>query len=102
MATEQPNWDNLGRGEAGCDGGGLLGVAPTPRIGGLAAEGPRILNLSVEAQCTLSRSELLTGHRAIRWRTQTVPIIGGSDGLTRWEKTNAQLLSDPAHAFGMW
>lgn len=102
MATEQPNWDNLGRGEVGCDGGGLLGVAPNPRIGGLAVAGLRIVNFSVDAQCTLSHSELLTAHHVIRSRTQTVPIIGGSDGLTRWEKTNAQLLSDSGYALGMW
>ena len=37
MSAEQPNivvffWDNLGWGEVGCYGGGILRGAPTPRI----------------------------------------------------------------------
>ena len=53
----QPNivfflWDNLGWGEVGCYGGGVLRGAPTPRIDALAAQGLRLLNFNVEAQCT--------------------------------------------------
>jgi arylsulfatase A-like enzyme len=41
MEAERPNivfffWDNLGWGEVGCYGGGVLRGAPTPRIDGLA------------------------------------------------------------------
>ena len=55
--AEQPNivffyWDNFGWGELGCYGGGVLRGAPTPRIDGLAAQGRRLLNFNVEAQCT--------------------------------------------------
>ena len=44
MGAKQPNivvfdWDNVGCGEFGCYGGGVLRGAPTPRIDGLAAEG---------------------------------------------------------------
>jgi arylsulfatase A-like enzyme len=39
----------------------VLRGAPTPRIDALAAEGLRLLNFNVEAQCTPSRSALLTG-----------------------------------------
>src|SRR5262245_17203851 len=53
--------DNLGYGELGCYGGGILRGAPTPRIDRLAGEGLRLLNYNVEAQCTPSRSALLTG-----------------------------------------
>ena len=58
---KQPNivfflWDNLAWGEVGCYGGGVLRGAPTPRIDALAAEGLRLLNFNVEAQCTPSRS----------------------------------------------
>ncbi len=48
--------DNLGYGEPGCYGGGILRGAPTPRIDRLAAEGLRLLNFNVENQCTPSRS----------------------------------------------
>ena len=107
MRPRQPNivvffWDNLGWGEVGCYGGGVLRGAPTPRIDGLAADGLRLLNFNVEAQCTPSRSALLTGRHPIRSGTQEVPVTGGADGLTRWEVTMAQALSDAGYATGMW
>ena len=107
MSSTKPNivfffWDNLGWGEVGCYGGGVLRGAPTPRIDQLAAEGLRLLNFNVEAQCTPSRSAVLTGRHPIRSGTQTVPITGGPDGLTRWEVTSAQALSDAGYATGMW
>jgi arylsulfatase A-like enzyme len=58
--------DNLGYGELGVYGGGILRGAPTPRIDKLASEGTRLLNFNVEAQCTPSRSALMTGRFAIR------------------------------------
>jgi arylsulfatase A-like enzyme len=107
MSDRKPNilfflWDNLGWGEVGCYGGGILRGAPTPRIDGLAADGLKLLNFNVEAQCTPSRSALMTGRHPIRSGTQTVPITGGPDGLTRWEKTIAQQLSDAGYATGMY
>jgi arylsulfatase len=95
-------WDNFGWGELGCYGGGVLRGAPTPRIDALAAEGLRLLNFNVEAQCTPSRSALLTGRHPIRSGTQTVPLTGGPDGLTQWEVTTATALSDAGYATGMW
>jgi len=53
--------DNLGYGEVGVYGGGIVRGAPTPRIDKLATEGTRLLNFNVEAQCTPSRSAILTG-----------------------------------------
>ena len=53
--------DNLGYGELGVYGGGILRGAPTPRIDKLASEGMRLLNFNVEAQCTPTRSALMTG-----------------------------------------
>ena len=97
--------DNLGYGEVGCYGGGIVRGAPTPRIDKLATEGTRLLNFNVEAQCTPSRSALLTGRFAIRSGTHSVPIGGGLEGLTQWEVTLAELLSDVGYttaAFGKW
>nr|WP_244248506.1 sulfatase-like hydrolase/transferase [Flavobacterium foetidum] len=51
--------DNLGYGEVGCYGGGEIRGAATPRIDKLAAEGTRLTNFNVEAQCTPSRSAIL-------------------------------------------
>jgi arylsulfatase A-like enzyme len=81
--------DNVGYGELGVYGGGILRGAPTPRIDKLASEGTRLLNFNVEAQCTPSRSALMTGRFAIRSGTYEVPIGGGPDGLTQWKITIA-------------
>jgi len=97
--------DNLGYGEVGCYGGGELRGAPTPRIDRLAAEGTRLTNFNVEAQCTPSRSALLTGRFAIRSGTHSVPLPGSPDGLTQWEVTLAEVLSSSGYAtghFGKW
>ena len=107
MSAKQPNivfffWDNFGWGELGCYGGGVLRGAPTPRIDKLASEGLRLLNHNVEAQCTPSRSALLTGRHPIRSGTQVVPMGGGADGLTRWERPISQILSEAGYATGMW
>jgi arylsulfatase len=68
--------DNLGYGEVGCYGGGVLRGAPTPRIDRLATESTRLLNFNVEAQCTPSRSAIITGRFAIRSGTHSVPLPG--------------------------
>jgi arylsulfatase A-like enzyme len=97
--------DNLGYGELGVYGGGVLRGAPTPRIDQLAAEGMRLTNFNVEAQCTPSRSAIMTGRFPIRSGTQSIPIGGEFDGLTRWEVTIADTLSAAGYAtgaFGKW
>ncbi len=62
--------DNFGYGEVGVYGGGVLRGAATPRIDSLAAEGLRITNYNVEAECTPSRAALMTGRYGIRTRLQ--------------------------------
>jgi arylsulfatase len=94
--------DNLGYGELGVYGGGILRGAATPNIDRFATEGMRLLNFNVEAQCTPSRSALMTGRFSIRSGTYEVPIGGVPDGLTQWEITIAQLLSQQGYATGMW
>ena len=103
--------DNLGYGEPGCYGGGELRGAPTPRIDALAAEGLRLTNFNVEAQCSPSRSALLTGRYAYRSGTLTVPIGNPAvsdpqgQGLNPWEITLARLLAEQGYRtahFGKW
>jgi arylsulfatase A-like enzyme len=97
--------DNLGYGELGVYGGGITRGAPTPRIDHLAAEGMRLTNFNVEAQCTPSRSAIMTGRFSIRSGTHSVPIGGGLEGLTQWEVTVAEALSSVGYAtgsFGKW
>jgi arylsulfatase len=108
--AERPNIvlvlaDNLGWGELGCYGGGLLRGAPTPRLDRLAAEGLRLLNFNVESDCVPTRSALLTGRHPIRTGAiQSVPA-GLPQGLHPWEVTLGQLLSARGYAtaiFGKW
>jgi Sulfatase len=97
--------DNLGYGEVGVYGGGVTRGAPTPRIDQLANEGIRLTNFNVEAQCTPSRSAIMTGRFSIRSGTHSVPIGAGLDGLTQWEVTIAEVLSSAGYAtghFGKW
>lgn len=94
--------DNVGWGDIGCYGG----LVPTPRLDAFAAEGMRFKNYNVEAQCTPTRSALLTGRLPIRTGNCSVPFPGdGSYGLAPWEYTLGELFSDAGYAtsaYGKW
>lgn len=94
--------DNFGYGELGVYGGGITRGGATKRIDALAKEGMRLLNFNVEVQCTPSRAALMTGRYAIRSGNATVPITTGMYGLTQWEYTVAEMLSDAGYATGMF
>lgn len=97
--------DNLGFGELGVYGGGLLRGAPTPRLDALAAQGMRLLNMNMESQCTPSRSALMTGRFPLRSGTSRITQPGRAGGLVRWERTLAELLGEQGYAtahFGKW
>jgi len=96
------NMDNFGYGELGCYGGGITRGAPTPRIDMLADEGMRLTNYNVEAQCTPSRASLMTGRYPVRSGNTSVPIITGMYGLTQWEYTMAEMLSDAGYITAMY
>ena len=93
--------DNLGWGELGAYGGGALRGAPTPRLDELAREGMLLQNFNVEPQCTPTRSAFMTGRRPIRSGTTKV-VWGVLYGLTNWEKTLAELMSEAGYATGMY
>jgi len=97
--------DNLGWGELGCYGGGVLRGAPTPRIDKLACEGLRLTNFNVESDCVPTRSALMTGRHPIRTGAlQSVPA-GLPQGLIPWEITLPELLSGHGYAtaiHGKW
>jgi arylsulfatase A-like enzyme len=94
--------DNVGWGAFGVYGGTI----PTPRIDKLASEGIRFNNYNVEAQCTPSRSAIMTGRYSVRSGTYRVPFPGeGLSGMSPWEYTIAKLLSDAGYAtalYGKW
>jgi arylsulfatase len=85
--------DNLGYGEIGAYGGGVLRGSPTPRLDRLAAEGLRFTNFNVELECTPSRSALMTGRMPVRSGTWRAAVPGLPGGLAPWETTLAESLS---------
>ena len=98
--------DNFGWGEIGVYGGGAMRGAPTPNIDSIAAEGFQLTNFNVEAECTPSRSAMMTGRYGIRTRQRPDgPPRGVWYGITKWEITLAEMLSDSGYAtaiFGKW
>ncbi|MCP5113194.1 MAG: sulfatase-like hydrolase/transferase, partial [bacterium] len=93
--------DNFGYGEVGVYGGGVLRGAATPNIDSLAAEGFRLTNYNVEAECVPSRAALMTGRYGIRTRLQQDgPPRDIWYGITRYETTLAEMLSDAGYAPG--
>jgi arylsulfatase len=107
QAQDKPNivfvfMDNFGWGEVGAYGGGILRGAPTPRIDSLATDGMKLLNFNVESQCVPSRSAVMTGRYAIRSGTSKVPLGSGLYGMTQWEYTLPEMLSDAGYATGMF
>jgi arylsulfatase len=84
--TKQPNIlffhvDNLGMGELGCYGGGILRGADTKRIDTFAKEGMKLTHYVVEPQCTPTRSALMTGRYPIRSGNHTIALGGNAGGI---------------------
>ena len=111
LAGTRPNivlvlMDNFGYGEIGLYGGGALRGAPTPYIDSIGDQGFQLTNYNVEAECTPSRSALMTGRYGIRTRLRgQLPPRDVWYGITKWEVTLAELLSEAGYAtglFGKW
>lgn len=106
QTTDRPNilfilLDNLGWGEFGIYGGGILRGAPTPNVDAFANQALRLTNFNVEASCMPSRSAMLTGRYSVRSGT----LKSTSHGLVDWEVTIADLLHEQGYstgAFGKW
>jgi arylsulfatase A-like enzyme len=108
--TKKPNVvyflvDNLGMGELSAYSGGPLRGVSTPRIDAFAKEGMMLLNFAPEAQCTPSRSAVMTGRYSIRSGNHTVALAGSHGGLVRWERTLGDIFSEAGYAtaiVGKW
>ncbi|KAF5972323.1 arylsulfatase A [Fusarium coicis] len=97
--------DNLGWGELGCYGGGILRGAATPRIDKLASEGLLLHNFNVESDCVPTRSALMTGRHPIRTGCRQCVPAGFPQGLTNWERTLPECLKPEGYAtahHGKW
>lgn len=93
--------DNWGWGDLSAQGGTIQ----TPNIDQIAKDGIRLTNFNVQNQCTPTRSALHTGRLPIRTGTQKVPAPGEPDGLSDWEYTLPELLSDAGYStvlYGKW
>src|ERR1700758_4805451 len=110
MPSERPNIlffhiDNLGMGELGCYGGGILRGADTKRADKFAPEGIKLTHYVVEPQCTPTRSALMTGRYPIRSGNHTIALGGNGGGLVTWEITIAELLAKGGYkssCLGKW
>ena len=110
MTTDRPNVlifhvDNLGYGELGCYGGGILRGADTKRLDEFAENGFQMMNYAPEAQCTPTRSALMTGRYSIRSGTTKATPGGFPGGLVAWERTMGDIFSEAGYktlCMGKW
>jgi len=105
-AAEKPNVvlmlaDNVGYGDIGAYGGGVIRGMPTPRIDRLAAEGMQLTQFLVEPGCTPSRAALMTGRYAVRSGLGTVILGGVGNTLQDREVTLAEVFKSRGYATGM-
>ncbi len=110
MTMERPNVlifhvDNLGYGELGCYGGGILRGADTKRLDEFAENGFQLMNYAPEAQCTPTRSAIMTGRYSIRSGNTKATAPGMPGGLVAWEKTMGDIFSEAGYktlCMGKW
>ena len=94
--------DNTGVGDWGPYGGGYPLGAKTPNVDRFASDSLILQSYAPEAQCTPTRSALMTGRHAIR--TGCITAIGHA-GLVAWEVTIADKLKELGYSnacLGKW
>ena len=96
--------DNVGWGDPGIYGGGLMAGAPTPNMDRLGHEGLQLLSTYSQPSCTPSRCTLLTGRLPMR-HGQLRPSFAGEEGSLASEITLPTLLSKAGYVtqgVGKW
>lgn len=107
---KQPNiimimTDDVGWGDLGSYGGGVMRGAPTPNLDRLAAEGMRFENYYGQASCTAGRASFVTGRIPIRTALSIVLVPGSPDGLHKEDPTIAEYLKKAGYTtvqMGKW
>jgi arylsulfatase A-like enzyme len=96
--------DNVGYGDLGIYGGGLMTGAPTPNMDRLGHEGLQLTSGYSQPSCTPSRCTLLTGRLPMR-HGQLRPSFAGEEGSLSTEITLPTLLSKAGYVtqgVGKW
>ncbi|HMQ28986.1 MAG TPA: sulfatase-like hydrolase/transferase, partial [Acidimicrobiales bacterium] len=97
-------FDDVGWGDFGCYGGGVMAGAPTPHIDRLARDGLLLTSCYSEPSCTPSRASIMTGRHPMRHGLLIPPMYGMPGGL-EGEVVLADLLSRAGYvtqAVGKW
>lgn len=87
--------DDLGWGDIGANGGGVVVGAPTPNIDRLASEGLRLTSTYAQSTCTPTRAAFMTGRFPARTGLTRPLMAGETPKIDPWqdEDTAAKLLS---------
>lgn len=110
QTAEKPNivvimTDDVGWGDLGSYGGGVMRGAPTPNLDQMADEGMRFVNYYGQASCTAGRASFVTGRVPIRTALSGVLAPGDPNGLTDQTPTIAQYLKEAGYTtvqLGKW
>src|SRR3990172_1423055 len=97
--------EDIGWGDLGSYGGGVMRGAPTPNLDRLASEGMRFVNYYGQASCTAGRASFITGRIPIRTSLSAVLAPGDPNGLTKQTPTIAQYLKQGGYTsvqLGKW
>ena len=97
--------DDLGFGEIGMPDLDVIRGYSTPRISQLATEGLSLMRMYTEPSCTPTRAAMLTGRYAARTGTSEAKATISGDGLSAWEVTLAEVLSEAGYEtvhMGKW
>jgi arylsulfatase len=91
--------DDMGWGDPGAFGGGMLIGAPTPTIDKMAAGGLKLLSTYSQPTCTPSRAALMTGRIPTRSGLTRPTLSGETPKVNPWasEVTTAALLSEAGY-----
>ncbi|MEE9148852.1 MAG: sulfatase-like hydrolase/transferase, partial [Candidatus Tectomicrobia bacterium] len=97
--------DDLGFGEIGMPSLDVIRGYSTPRISQLADEGLSFMRMYTEPSCTPTRVAMMTGRYAARTGTSEAKASVAGDGLSAWEVTLAEVLSQAGYEtvhMGKW